>query len=74
MSDVLDASTQRLSFFPSENFSGSHCVYQYDKVVDRLERYMKDISAEKRPLLNLQCHIQFEIPPKNYVPTYPTIE
>jgi hypothetical protein len=51
--DVVSSSTQRLSIFLSEKFSGSHYVYQYDKVVDRLERYVRDISAEKRPLLNL---------------------
>jgi hypothetical protein len=73
VSDVVSSSTQRLSVVPSEKFSGSHYVYQYDKVVDRLERYVRDISAQKRPLLNLQSQVQFKLPPVNYVPTHPTI-
>lgn len=35
---------------------------------------MRDISTQKRLLLNLQSQIQFELPPENYVPTYPTID
>ena len=74
VSDVLFTSTQHCFIFPTENFSRSHYDYQFDKVVNRLEHYVSDISAKKRPLFNLHSQIQFELPPENYVHAYTTIE
>lgn len=39
VSDVLVANNQRLFFCPSVDFSGSHYIYQFDRVVNWLERY-----------------------------------
>ena len=74
VSDVLVANNQRLSFCPSVDFSGSHYIYQFDRVVNRLERYLADVSVQKRPLLNLQGQVHFDLPPENYVSVYPTID
>ena len=74
VSDVLVANNQHLSFCPSVDFSGSHYIYQFDRVVNRLERYIADVSIQKRPLLNLQGQVNFDLPPENYVSVYPTID
>ena len=34
-------------------------LFQYDKTINRLERYIRDISANKRPLLQLRGQLQF---------------
>jgi hypothetical protein len=74
VSEVLVVNIQRLYLCPSEDFAGSHYIYQFDRVVNRLERYIEDVSVQKRPLLNLQYQVQSDLPPENYVYVYPTIE
>ena len=43
-------------------------------MVNRLERYIADVAVQKRPLLNLQGQVNFDLPPENYVFVYPTID
>ena len=63
---LLTNNIQRLSMVSSSDLTGSHYLFQYDKTVNRLERYMRDISVNKRPLLNLHGQIQLESPPPSF--------
>lgn len=51
--DVLAANLQRQTLYGSHDLLGSHYLYQLDRVVNRLERYLKEIASQKKPLLNL---------------------
>ena len=55
-----------MSIVPSSDFSASQYLYQYDKTVNRLDRYIKNASPGKRPLLNLHGQIQMEYPPPSF--------
>lgn len=57
MLDGLATNTQRLPLSLSEDFSGSHYIFQFYKVVHRLERYLSDLSNQKIPLLNLHGQV-----------------
>jgi hypothetical protein len=56
---------QRFSEFPNV-----HITCFTIKVVNRLSRYIKDISAQKRPLLNLNGQVQLELPQPHFTSTY----
>lgn len=63
---LLANNIQRLSIVSNTDLTGSHYMFQYDKTVNRLERYIRDISANKCHLLNLHGQIQLESPPPNF--------
>lgn len=60
MSDVLATNIQCLSFFHGEEFSCSHYIFQFDKVVNRLERYVGEIVDKDMAPTQLNRYIQFE--------------
>ena len=62
----LSHNVRHMSIVPSSDFSASQYLYQYDKTVNRLDRYIKNASACKRPLLNLHGQIQMEYPPPSF--------
>ena len=62
VADCLSANTQRLAVTPSEDFLGLHYLYQFDRAVHRLERYLSKLSSQKKPLLNLNGQVQFDLP------------
>lgn len=66
VSTLIANNVQRLSIVPSSDLNGSHYLFQYDKTINRLERYIRDISANKRPLLNLHGQVQLESPPPSF--------
>ena len=66
VSNLLANNIQRLSIVSSSDLTGSHYLFQYDKTVNRLERYIRDIVAHKRPLLNLHGQVQLESPPPSF--------
>ena len=39
-----------------------------------LERYLREIKTQKKPLLNLHSQVQFELPPTNFLSVIPHIE
>ena len=55
-----------MSVAPSSDLNASHYLFQYDKTVNRLERYIKETSARKRPLLNLNSQVQLDIPAPSF--------
>lgn len=54
LSQVMAANNQRVSTYPGFDLSGSHYLFQHERMVSRLERYVHDITTQKHPLLNLQ--------------------
>ena len=66
--EVLAANLQRQTYSDSKDLLGSHYLYQLDRVVNRLERYLKEVANQKKPLLNLHGQVQFEPPPVNFIP------
>ena len=74
VANVMAANLQRLSVSPSMDFSGSHYLFQFDRVVHRLERSIKDISSHQRPLLNLHSQVQFTLPPAEFTPICQTMD
>ena len=66
LADCLSANTQRLAVTSSEDFSASHYLFQFDRVVHRLERYLNELASQKKPLLNLNGQVQFDLPPADF--------
>lgn len=58
LTQILSANNQRLAISLQSELSGFHYLFMYDKVVNRLERYLKEISNHKRPLINLNSQMQ----------------
>ena len=65
-SRLLIHNTRRLSIVQSAELNASHYLFQYEKTVNRLERYLKEAAARKRPLLNLHGQIQLDLPPPGF--------
>lgn len=63
---LLANNTRRLSIAQSVELNASHYLFQYEKTVNRLERYLKEVAARKRPLLNLHGQIQLEVTPPGF--------
>lgn len=74
ISTLLTNNVQRLSLTSSVNLTGSHYLFQYEKTVNRLERYVREVSIQKRPLLNLNGQIQLDLPPPNFFVTHLALE
>lgn len=74
ITDVLAANLQRQTFSASKDVLGSHYLYQHDRVGNRLERYLREVDNQKKPLLNLNGQVQFEPPPVDFVPSQQLID
>ena len=74
VTESIRVNIQRLSVVPSEDFLASHYLYQFDRVVNRLEGSIRDLNNQKRPLLNLHGQIQFDLPPATFTPVHKPIE
>jgi hypothetical protein len=74
LSILLTNNAQRMSIAPNVDFTWSHYLFQHDKVVNRLERYICEVATQKRPLLNVNGHIQMELPPLNFIVSHPVVE
>jgi hypothetical protein len=66
VSNLLSNNVQRLSMVSSDDLNASHYLFHYERTSNRLERYIKEASAGKRPLLNLHGQIQLELPPSSF--------
>lgn len=74
IADVLTANLQRLSLSTNKDFSGAHYMYQFNRVVNRLERYLQEVTNHKKPFMNMHGQVQFESPPLHFKPSHQTIE
>lgn len=55
--DVVAANLQRETFFYSKDLLGFHYPYQLDRVVNKLEKYLREVASQKKPLLNLHGQV-----------------
>lgn len=74
ITEVVAMNLQRHALSASQDIFGSHYMYQADRVVTRLGRYLQEVASQKKPLLNLHGQVQFESPPANFRPPQQTIE
>ena len=63
---LLENNVHRLSLVPSADLTASHYLFQFDKACNRLERYIRDASTMKKPLLNVHGQIQLELSPPSF--------
>ena len=42
--------------------------------MNRLEKYLREIAMQRRPLLNVNSQVRFDLAPPNFVPLMPHIE
>ena len=70
----MGTNIQRLYVVPSEDFLASHYLYQFDRVVNRVEGSIRDLTNQKSPLLNLHGQIQYDLPPATFTTVHQTIE
>jgi len=54
----------------NEDFTGSHYVYNRDKSLDRMERYIQAVEARKPPVFSMKGQVQFLVAPPGYVSTF----
>jgi hypothetical protein len=74
LSALLTNNVQRMSIASSVNLTGSHYLFHHSKTVNRLERYIREVSTQKRPLLNVNGQIQMELPPLSFSVAHPIVE
>ena len=53
-----------------EDSTGSHYLYNREKVIHRIERYLNAIDINKTPLLAAQAQVEFLVAPLGYCPRY----
>lgn len=63
---LLADNVHRLSLVPSADLTASHYLFQFDKAINRLERYIREAFARKRPLLNVHGQIQLDLAPPSF--------
>lgn len=57
---------QHLFIAPNNDLTCSHYLFQYDKTVNRLERYIREATTYKCYFLNLHGQFQLELPPPSF--------
>ena len=53
-----------------EDFTGSHYLYNRDRALERIERYLLAVEAKKAPVFSMQGQVQFAVAPLGYVSYY----
>ena len=53
-----------------EDFTASHYLYNREKAIHRIERYLKAIEINKAPVLAAQAQVEFLAAPPGYCPRY----
>lgn len=63
---LLLNNVQRLSITTNNDLTCSHYLFQYDKTINRLEKYIRESVTYRRHLLNLHGQIQLGLPPPSF--------
>ena len=50
-----------------EDFTSSHYIYNRDRAIQRIDRYLQTIHTKKAPLLSMQGQVQFLTSPAGYL-------
>ena len=68
---VLGYNLKRVYRLPElEDFTGSHYLYNRDRAVDRIEKYIHAVEVGKAPAFSMQGQVQFGVAPPGYVSQY----
>ena len=68
---VLRASLRRVyNLEVLEDFTASHYLYNREKAIHRIERYLNAIDVNKAPLWAVQAQVEFLVAPPGYCPRY----
>lgn len=54
----------------NEDFTGSHYIYNRDRSLERIERYIQAVEARKAPIFAMQSQVQFLVAPPGYISTF----
>lgn len=49
-------------------------LFQFEKTTNRLDKYLRELMLEEKPLLNLHGQVPMDSCPVNFIPTYLTID
>jgi hypothetical protein len=74
LSAILTNNVQRMSIASSVNLTGSQYLFHHSKTINRLERYIREVFTQKRPLLNVNGQVQMELPPPSFSIAHPIVE
>lgn len=53
-----------------DDFTATHYVYNREKAIDRIEKYLKAIDGKKAPVLAVEAQVEFSMAPPGYCPRY----
>ncbi len=53
-----------------DDFTASHYLYNREKAIDRIDRYLKAIEGKKAPVLSVQAQVDFCLAPPGYCPRF----
>ena len=53
-----------------DDFTASHYLYNREKAVDRIDRYLKAIDGKRAPVLSVQAQVDFCLAPPGYCPRF----
>lgn len=54
----------------NEDFTGSHYLYNRDKSLERIERYIQAVETRKPPVFTMKGQVQFSVAPPGYISTF----
>lgn len=53
-----------------EDFTRSHYLYNRDRALERIERYIHEVETKKTPVFSMQGQVQFVVAAPDYVSQY----
>jgi hypothetical protein len=53
-----------------DDFTATHYLYNREKALERIERYLKAIEGRRAPMLFVQPQVEFCLAPPGYCPRY----
>ena len=51
-----------------DDFTATHYLYNREKALDRIDRYLKAIEGRRAPVLSIQPQVEFFLAPPGYIP------
>ena len=68
---VLSYSLRRVyNLVQVDDFTVTHYMYNREKAIDRIDRYLKAIEGKRAPVLFVQAQVEFCLAPPGYCPRY----
>ena len=68
---VLSFSLRRVyNLAQVDDFTATHYLYNREKAIDRIDRYLKAIEGKRAPVLSVQAQVDFCLAPPGYCPRF----